>query len=129
MIRAGDAFLDWNPSSACQGGRTVARSSADATGSSEVRRADGSAQVAVLPDADDGVRGEDHRGAAGEQPVEPVDRFVALLVPLTMNQTSTITTTHGSAGPKSRTSDSRCETAATAPSARPGGAPGLRTRG
>ena len=40
-----------------------------------VRRAGGSTRVIVLPDADDGVRGEHHRGTAGEQPVESVDEI------------------------------------------------------
>jgi hypothetical protein len=39
-------------------------------------------------------------------PSSPSMRFVALLVPVTMNQMSAMTITHGNAGPKSRTRDS-----------------------
>ena len=34
-------------------------------------------------------------------------RFVALLVPLTMNQMSAMTISHGNTGPRSRTKDRR----------------------
>ena len=40
-------------------------------------------------------------------PSSPSTRFVALLVPLTMNQMSARMITQGNAGPKSRTRESR----------------------